>query len=333
MGRLVDMILQDVEFLELVKRGRVERCLKSYADSLLFYWFGMQAVKTTSGDLLEIGPGGSTWPLMEISERTGRRLSVVDYDPDILVPYRESGFFHGADMDLILCDSDELDTTSGIRGLCYAHIDGSKDYNTNRHDLEFCWGNLKPMGLICQDDYGNNKWPTVTDSVWYMLNKGILRRLFVGDSSAWLCRTEDYHAWINILRSDREFGVLRNFLQIQSSANLSHEPQYYFMHASFQNMKDDQKYHLDNVQDIEYCRNLLSLETTDYLQMPYRHRHAPGTGLGIRDVYLITKQWDQLRGDDWPKQPPHTREDIDRLPSWILDEIRTQHQIDPYGQL
>jgi hypothetical protein len=95
--------------------------------------------------------------------------------------------------------------------LCYCHLDGSKDYKIALNDLQFSTDNLSVNGLICQDDYGNNKWPTVTDAVQDMISAGKLVMLVVGDSSAWLTRPEYYDHWMDQFATTRNLKSWRHF--------------------------------------------------------------------------------------------------------------------------
>ena len=317
-------------------KSTISPALKSYNDTLLFYYIGHLAIKISRADILEIGIGGSTYPLRELSANFNCTLYVNDIDPERLDQYCDVvNGINDTKTKKVLKSSVVL-KSSDITTLGYVHIDGDKNYWITLNDLEFSYANLSPMGVICQDDYGNNKWPTVTNAVNTMIANNKLEMLFVGDSSAWLTRKEDHAAWINILDEDFEFGLLKELLSIHSSTEvLEFNPNYFFMNsrihsntmlsASADTSKLDCK--------IPYYVELINNPRNLYLKMPYVIQSMTGKTIitspdQLTIVYNITTVWDKIKGTDWPKSAPMTKDDIENLPEWIKIEITNLLNLD-----
>jgi hypothetical protein len=312
-----------------VDKSSISPALKSFNDTLLFYYLGYLAIKNTQADILEIGIGGSTYPLRELSANLDCILYVNDIDPGRLDRYCNSvNGINDTKTKKVLKSSTAL-TSSDVTPLGYVHIDGDKKYSITLNDLKFSYANLSPMGLICQDDYGNNKWPTVTNAVNAMVDRNEFEILFVGDSSAWLTRKDDHAAWISLLNQDFEFGLLKELLSIHSSSEvLAFTPTYFFMNsclysttmlsASVDTSKLDTK--------IPYYNKLIGYSKNLYLKMPYVEQSMTGRTIitspdQINIVYNITTIWDKIKGPSWPNSAPITEDDIVNLPDWIKIEI------------
>ena len=315
------MLTHQAKFLSLVKQGQIISSLKTYSDTLLFYYLGNLASMSNNGNLFEIGVGGSTYPLLELSEHTHRKFIVVDSDADRLYTFANQNIFTNATVEHHVISSTELSNTI-VDNLAYCHIDGNKDYVITTNDLEYCIQHLAVNGLICQDDYGNNKWPTVTDAVQDMIHAGQLVMLIVGDSSCWLTRPEYYNYWMHIFATDVEFKALAPFLNVRQSTQRSKYPNYLFMQSA---IDPEDQVNTDN-DTMKYYNNLLKLNCPTYLQMPYKDQSRPGLHVTKIKVYLLNLEWDNIKGADWPHAPT-TKEDIDSLPDWVKQEITTMHQI------
>ena len=318
------------QFLKLVSERELIPSLKTFNDTVLFYYLGRLACEQSTGQLLEIGTGGSTYPLLELSSDFEREFTLIDYNQlvvDSITTKRAVKHFAKARTNVLIQDSVKLTTTDAI---AYAHIDGSKNYRIALHDLEFSTANLAPNGLICQDDYGNNKWATVTDAVYTMINNKQLQMLFVGDSSAWLTRPEYYEHWMSVLRTDTEFAALGPFLNIADSAVQEKYPGYFFMQSLMtpkpENISEEM---------FDYYDQLLSFNSEQYLQMPYAEQSAPAYHFRrVNNGFALSLNWHELRGDSWPKDPPQTREEIDQLPESVRNELINVHHItDLYAQV
>ena len=182
--------LDKCDFIHLVSSNKLDPAGKTYSDSLLFYYLGQVAISNTISDMLEIGVGGSTSILHELSAKHNSLLYLNDIDISRVNQYCN-------DLPLQLANSkykklifDSTKLTNDMQ-LGYVHVDGSKHYEITVSDLSIAVENLVDMGLICQDDYGNNKHPAVTRAVQSLINDGKLTMLCVGDSSAWLCKPGD----------------------------------------------------------------------------------------------------------------------------------------------
>jgi len=188
---------------------------------------------------------------------------------------------------------------------------------------------MSKNGIICQDDYGNHKWPTVTDAVQSMIHSGELKMLIVGDSSAWLTSPEYYDYWINLLTRDTEFLSLSKLLNIVPSSLMNKTPVYFFMNSS----KNSTNVVDLTDHEIDYFNNLLAFNK-HYLKMPYPNLSKPGNKLRRRPggSYVLTSIWSTIRGKSWPVDPPITKQQITELPQWIKDEIAETHHLDLYFQ-
>ena len=342
-------ITNQADFIKLVKQEKIAPSLKTYSDTLLFYYFGHLALSNNSGNLFEVGLGGSTYPLLELSARHQRNCILVDASVERLDFYADQNIFTQSLVEKYNINSTKLNSTN-INNLVYCHIDGSKDYKMTTGDLKFCIERLAENGVICQDDYGNNKWPTVTDAVQDLIHAGQLVMLIVGDSSCWLTKPEYYHYWIEKFAIDKEFCTLVPFLNLAESAKLHKLPNYLFKNVlhklNLGNKKDINNYienedklyqnaliysddhdKLVNNQVLDYYDALLKYEHKDYLQMPYKDKSTVGIRYRQKNVYLINPIWENLRGPDWPKNAPVTRTDIDNLPNSIKTELKIQHKI------
>ena len=316
-----EFILHRAKFLQLVKQNVIVNSLKSFNDTLLFYYLAHLALRKNQGSLFEIGVGGSTHVLTELSEAYQRKFEVVDMNQERLEQYSNLDIFPQALIENHVVNSLDLNN-SHIKNLCYCHLDGNKDYKIAVNDLKFCTENLTINGLICQDDYGNNKWPTVTDAVQHMIDSGQLVMLIVGDSSAWLTPPEYYDYWMQEFSTDQEFLTLADFVHMQSSITLSKYPNYLYMRADSSEPPPVKDNFILNFYDA-----LLEAEHSNYLQMPYRNQSMPGIQFRQCKMYVIQADWHVLRGPDWPAEAPVTRQDIDNLPDWIKNELAQVHQI------
>lgn len=327
------LITDKAKFLKLVIDNKVEISLKSYADTLLFYYLGYLVANNYKGNFLEIGIGGSTYALHELSEQFDRKFHVVDYDLPRLDEIGRSNFYPKSQAILHAVDS-QLLSTQGINvgSLLYSHIDGDKNYEITMADLDFCLTHLAVNGLICQDDYGNNKHPTVTDAVQELIHQNKLKMLIVGDSSCWLTTPEYYDHWSLLLDNQKEFMLLKALLNLRSSEVAGKVPKYFFMHAGYIKNKHDLP-NLDNFtdQDIEYFNNLLQLNSLNYLQMPYKKQSRIGEHFRKIQRYNLTRIWPKIQGTNWPAAPI-SKQEIDYLPQWIKNELVEFHKLDLYEQ-
>lgn len=317
------MVIDQTKFLTLSENGTILPCLKSYMDSVLFYYLGHLAIQHTKKDILEIGVGGSTHPLVELSGNTGSTFHVVDNNKTSLDTYTRKDLFPNAVLNKILIDSREL-TSDQITPLGYIHVDGDKEYRTAKSDLEFSVDNLAPMGIICQDDYGNNKWPTIAMVTESLISKGNLKHLLVGDSSTWLVRPEDHDAWLEILDEDPEFRLLSSIFSLtRADYMLNSEQRYIFHNALFYS-----KHSVDE-KSLTYFSFLVRNQTNNYLQMPYDRQTRIGSSYGKEKDYRyeLSHIWNDVKGDDWP-DVPLTKQDIESLPDWIKKELAESHGVE-----
>lgn len=310
------MITHKTKFLSLVNEGKIEPSLKSFSDTLLFYYFGHLSLVHGPGKVLEIGIGGSSFVLSELAHNHAQELHLVDGDQfrvDLLLAnsnWKFQNFFTH------IIDSQDLPSRPQLNPLSYCHIDGSKTFKATKSDLEYCLKNLSPNGLICQDDFGNNKWPTVVDVVKQLEFEGQLKIVAVGDSSAWVTRTEYYDHWMQLLKNDYEFQLLSKLLHCVNSHTLDTKSDYYFL-----NQVCMPNAVCNDTNEHDYYQQLLN-HNHGYLIMPYVSQSTPGVKLGLKKLYKLTYAWAGFRGDHWPQQPPTHKEDIDQLPDYIKKELQ-----------
>lgn len=319
------------KFLKLVANDQLIPSLKTFSDTVLFYYLGRLACNHAVGNLFEIGAGGSTYPLLELSDDFQKKFILVDINKSVVESLLTQDILqHFAQANISIDHSDSSTLTAVDSELAYCHIDGSKNYHIALHDLELCTANLGKNGLICQDDYGNNKWSTVTDAVHAMIGQGQLQMLAVGDSSAWLTKPEYYNSWINALHADAEFNTLVPFLNLVDSSVQEKYPSYFFMQSLLTKRPDSVTADVFN-----YYDQLLDFNSDKYLKMPYAEQSTPGYQFRRKpNGFALETNWQELRGDSWPKYPPQTREEIDQLPEYIKNELVNLHHInDLYAQV
>lgn len=325
---MINTILDKCKFLEVcqsdgIQQRLVPTSLKTYADTLLFYYLGYLAIKYSSGNVLEIGIGGSTVPLKELSSKCNKTLYLCDPDrqrmdallaqqPGITNPYTSS----------IVDISDNLENYIDEK-LSYIHIDGDKNFLVNCKDLNFSVKHLTEYGIICQDDYGNNKWPTVTNAVHSSMND--LEFLVVGDSSAWLVKKEAHKFWVDILKNDLEFNLLREFLNIHSSHKLlGYSPEYFFMNGLL-NIFRDMELPSDRA---NYYVSLFKYASPEYLRMPYGPQSTIGSNVFLNDSakrkYTLTEIWESIKDPLWGTAP-QTLQDINNLSEEIKSILQNKN--------
>lgn len=272
------MIINNLQFLKYVRKNKIMPALKTYADTLLFYYLGHLALHHGKGNILEIGVGGSTYALRELSMNTQSEFYAVDNEPSRIHDFiNDDEFFSNSMTQAICIASTDLNSVT-LKNISYVHIDGDKNYQIAAKDLSYAMDNLSSMGIICQDDYGNNKWPSITSAVHDLINDKKFQLLMVGDSSAWIVRKDDYENWMKILYLDKEFVFLRKFLNIaDSSLALEHNPSYFFMNF-FKNPYLNSN-EITDKQEIEYYRCLEKYNHKTYLKMPYVIQSQPGRAL------------------------------------------------------
>lgn len=277
--------LEYPKFLELSHAEKIFTPLKSFSDSLLFYFIGSLASEK-DGDLLEIGYGGSTYVLYELSSKFKKLLTVCDLKEACVnghFPYYADAIVNA------VVDYSHTLTQQSISPVIYSHVDGDKNYQTTKSDLEFCIGNLAPYGIICQDDYGNNKWPSIAQAVLSLVAENKIKIIVVGDSSVWLTKPEYYDYWMNLLSEDREFSILKAYLGMQESSKiLECNPNYLFINT----LNYAPKWSKQVFENYEEIKNSCSEKETEilksihtfkdsprYLKMPYYGQSSPGIWL------------------------------------------------------
>lgn len=279
------MLLEQPEFLNLAHEEKIFTPLKSFSDSLLFYFIGSLSLEN-QGELLEIGCGGSTYVMYELSSKFNRPLTICDLRDTFInahLPY-----YRNANVSPIIDYSNTL-SQHDISELVYAHVDGDKNYNTTLEDLEYCVAHLATNGIICQDDYGNNKWPSITQAVMKLVTEEKLKIVLVGDSSVWLTIPEYYDYWMNLLSSDREFNILASYVGLQEAEKiLGCDPNYYFIntlnYAPAWVAQVYEKYELIKksctADELELLENIHQYKDSEkYLKMPYYGQSSPGIWL------------------------------------------------------
>lgn len=275
------MITSNSKFLELVTAEKLYPPLKSFSDSILFYYLGHLALQN-KGEILEIGGGGSTYVLYELSENHDTTFNLCDMHKKFATWHND--YYPNAKVNPIIAYSDVL-VNHQIGPFAYAHIDGDKDYNVTSADLAYCLDNLAVNGLICQDDYGNNKWPTITQAICKAVAEGKAKVLLIGDSSIWITKPEYYSYWMNKLATDREFEVLAAYLGVHEAEKmLSYSPNYYFINslqwvnvvkARYEEVKNTfTEQEISTLREIDHHRH-----APQYLKMPYTLQSTPGIWL------------------------------------------------------
>lgn len=260
------LVTDKAKFLQLADQRKIESALKTFSDTILFYYLGHLALTNDSqGNISEIGIGGSTYPLIELAELHNKTFYAIDKFQKRLDQCVDISFWPNAKIEKIYVDSNNLDRHHvNNTSFSYGHIDGDKNYNTTLNDIKFYLDNLSINGLICQDDYGNHKWPTVTDAVKELEFQQQIKIIFVGDSSVWFTKPEYYDHWFNLLEQDYEYSLLKAVCNICSSLTLGKTPPYFFMQRLFNVNSPDQYSEIQ----LEYFNKLNAL-SKNYLQMPY----------------------------------------------------------------
>lgn len=189
--------------------------LKTFTDTLFFYYLAHKASQLATGNYVEIGTGGSTHVLQDAAA-DHRAFTLIDKDPE-RVEQVLSKWPEKRTATSVIIQSSKTVRPEQLGTHCFAHIDGDKAYGVTRADMALMLATLGEGGIICQDDYGNNKWPEVTRSVYEFVHSGELRLLMVGDSSAYLVRPKDHDRWWDALESCAEFSVLRWMVSVHEA--------------------------------------------------------------------------------------------------------------------
>ena len=199
---------------------------------------------------------------------------------------------------------------------------------------------LSTNGLICQDDYGNNKWPTITDTVKQFESENKIKIILIGDSSAWITKPEYYDYWMTLLKSDYEFNLLRAFCNIVSSCELNQPSNYLFLQSLISDsLSDDytsaEHEYFNNLTCLSQVLESKELNVKPYLQMPYKDQSCPGYALknNIGEHYKLSDVYTQLKGPDWPDKVPMTKKDIEELPDWIKQELQDIHDFNIFKRV
>jgi Methyltransferase domain len=321
---MVEMILTSVDFLKDVADNSQPASLKSYSDTLLYYYLGQLTINATGCNVSEIGVGGSTIPIAELAKRNNKMFYAVDNDQEKLNQYCTQYTTQ-------VCKPSEQLTPGELGTLGYIHLDGSKNYSIAKQDLEFAVSSLHPMGLICQDDYGNNRVPTIGNLIHDTIKLHDLKMLLVGDSSVWLVKKTAYDTWVEILDKDTEFKLLSKFININHSTILDDPQSYLFMNSRTHDF--DIHIGLKPIADtttLNYFNYLWQQNSDRYLQMPYTFSSQVGSRYILsndikkdfhKPMTRVVNLWDSIRGEDWPKKPPTSMEEIAKLPDSIKNEL------------
>ena len=322
----------NTRFLKLVAKNIICPALKTYADTVLFYYLGYLATSNTLGDIVEIGVGGSTHPLIELAETNGKIFFIIDANENRLNLFSDLTHWPNAKLEKIVIDTAKLNSSHVGNQLSYCHIDGNKNFKSTISDIEFCLDRLSTNGLVCQDDYGNHKWPTVTDAVKELEFRNKIRLILVGDSSVWFTKPEYYDHWMSLLKKDYEYSLLVALCNItDSSKHLDKDPAYFFMNSIYNSCRKNDY----SAAELEYFDELIQLDSAslNYLKMPYQGQSKFGAFFTMDTktaVYCLTEVYDKIKGPDWPERAPTTKEEIKQLPDWVKSEIEIIHKIDMY---
>jgi hypothetical protein len=333
----------NAKFLQLVSDNVIEAALKTYSDTVLFYYLGHLAICNTPGDIVEIGVGGSTYPLIELAEIYNKIFVIIDVDKNRTDLYADSAHWPNAKLEKILIDSKQLSSHQTTSQFSYCHIDADKNFTNTISDIEFCLDRLTTNGLICQDDYGNHKWPTVTDAVKDLEFRGKIKLIFVGDSSVWFTKPEYYEYWMLLLEKDYEYSLLVALCNISNSKVLGKTPAYFFMNTLLNTCRksDYSEFELDYFNKMIQLYPMASLDYYSrqtrfaYLKMPYLGQSRFGKFLDMVEnlKYMLTDSYRKVKGIDWPEHVPTNKKEIQQLPDWIKSELKTVHKIDIYEKV
>ena len=233
-----------MKIFELVHDDLVPAPLKTYADSILFYEFGRSAPQ---GKLFEIGVGGSTYLMLQLAEDLDVPFYLCDVDQSKIDEYMKwQHHWHCAEIHILNEDSDEIELNEKF---VYLHLDGSHTYNKTINSINWSINHLKENGLICIDDYGNNKHPEVTRATHDLIQQNIVKMIMVGDSSCWVTTPEYYEHWLNVIEN-KMTGYIKDLLGI----SWVKPGKYYYRQA----------HHAKPVET-----ELHNYNSNRYLQMPY----------------------------------------------------------------
>jgi len=255
------MFFDHSRFSELSATKVTKPALKTYADTILFFFFGAAAIETSNNHIMEIGVGGSTYVLADLADFYKKELHLVDLSNDNLDRFNPSKLFPVATVIDHAIDSRKIDINTT---LSYVHIDGNKDYDINTSDLSKALEYLDEYGIICQDDFGNNKWPTVTQTVKDFEYQQKIEILCVGESSAWLVPYGKKEFWINKLKEIEEFNLLSLIFGINSASEVLKSPNDYFFTSTLFYFNKS-KYHPDVINNNDYISRIKN-ENFDYIR-------------------------------------------------------------------
>jgi len=263
------MILNNAQFLKNASKKLALCSLKSYSDTLLFYYLGYLAIQHTQKPIAEIGVGGSSSALQELSEKYKTTYYAIDSSQQRLDDFVPLNGFFAKSKTQHVCKNSQTLSSDDFKCLGYVHLDGDKNRATVENDLLFSINTLSNNGIICQDDYGNNKWPSVTRAVHAVSEKGLVKPIIIGDSSVWLVKSEDHGRWMSWLQHDNELKILSQYINLSYSDSIGDDEYFYLNYFSFTNF-------IDTVPYTQYYKKLDSYHSKYYLKMPYSVQSQPG---------------------------------------------------------
>jgi len=326
-------VTNNASFLKLVAKNLIIPPLKTFSDTVLFYYLGHLSASNSQGEISEIGVGGSTYVLTELAEAHNKTFFIIDNDKNGIDQYTNTSYWPNATLKKLSIDSNKLHDCDITTQFSYCHIDGDKNFKTTTSDIEFYLNHLSTNGLICQDDYGNSKWPTVTDAVKELEFCGKLKIIFVGDSSVWFTKPEYYEYWINLLKQDYEYSLLSAGCNIISSNILDKNPEYFFMQSIYSPYAKEEY----SESELDYFNLLFEFDdkSSKYLKMPYYIQSKFGILVAANNKtrYLLTDIYNRVKGPSWPEEAPKTKQEIEQLPDWIKSELKNIHNINIFRRM
>lgn len=150
----------------------------------------------------------------------------------------------------------------------------------------------------------SHTWP---DRLGSKINKTVINVSLAGCSNEWLADTAEL---IAATVNPRHMVIMWSLTRRRQNPDTSLSPE--DRRLSYSNSQVDQDY-----ENFLHCKKRVDSVTTA-VQFAIPEFHA--------GIAHLTRLWNDIRGPDWPEEPPTFMEELHRLPPLILAEIKDAHQ-------
>jgi hypothetical protein len=202
-----------------------------------------------------------------------------------------------------------------------------KDHFINYpYKVEYCYNSR---------GFRDQEWPESIDdlqnSIWC-----------IGDSFTAGIGSPLLHTWPQVLQQNIKKRVINVSMDGASNewiarrtldiANRIQPKHIIIMWSYFHRREDPDSRLTDEARRIEYAKTTANDDIENFLncinqvkrntQSQIIHFCIPGVVAVVDQVSDITRSWNNFKGDDWPQNPPVTIEEMEKLPNWVIRELK-----------